>query len=318
MNVIISDCDHANIQIEEDLITNANLKFALQQNKTAADLIENCVEAEVIINQYAPFTEEVFEHLPNLKMIVRYGVGVNNIDLIAATKHGVQISNVPDYGTNEVADHALALMLTLVRKTAMMSEQVKQGAWDYQKSIPIKRFSEQTIGIIGIGRIGSAFANKVQALGSRIVAFDPSAKEKKLKGNYQFIDFVSFEEVVAKSDIISIHCPLDGAENLFNKEVLQKMKQGAYLINVSRGGIIDEEALYEVLRDGHLAGAALDVLKQEPITKDNKLLQLEQVIFTPHMAWYSEESGQELKRKVAEEAIRFAKGQELAYPVNNL
>ncbi|GEK34816.1 C-terminal binding protein [Kurthia sibirica] len=318
MNIIISDCDHADIAIEKSVFANVGMTVQLQQNKTAQEVIDNCQQAEVIINQYAPFTAEVFAQLPHLKMIVRYGVGVNNIDLDEATKHHVQVCNIPDYGTQEVADHALALMLTLVRKTSLMTSHVKKGEWNYQKSIPIRRLADQTIGIIGVGRIGSAFAEKVKPLGSRIIAWDPSAEAKKRKFDSQFIDFVSFEKVVEESDIISIHSPLDGAEYLFNKEVLLKMKKEAYIVNVSRGGIIDEEALYEVMRAGHIAGAALDVLQSEPISKNNKLLQLENLLITPHMAWYSEQSGQELKRKVAEESIRFITGQKLEYPVNNL
>lgn len=318
MKVVISDCDHASLEIENNILNSANLECEFQQNKTEEDLIQNCQEAEIILNQYAPFTERVFANLPKLKLIVRYGVGVNNIDLNAATKYGVQICNVPDYGTQEVADHALALMLTLTRKVALMNYEVKSGNWDYQKSIPIYRHQEQTVGIIGLGRIGSAFATKVRALGMNIIAYDPSKQQKGISENLQFVTLKTFEEVLIESDIISIHCPSDQAYHLFNEQAIQLMKKNAYIVNVSRGGIIDEEALYKAITKGAIAGAALDVSEEEPIKKDSQLLSLEQVICTPHMAWYSEQAAQELKRKVAEEAVRFAQGEKIYYPMNTI
>lgn len=318
MQIIISDCDHASLAIEFEILKEANIEFELQQNKTEQDLIENCQPATIILNQYAPFTEKVFSRLPNLKLIIRYGVGVNNIDIEAATKYGVQICNVPDYGTHEVADHAIALMLALTRKVVMMNKEVKNGKWDYQTSVPIYRHSEQTVGVIGVGRIGSAFAKKAHALGMQVIAYDTSFEKKGLQNKYPFITFKSFEEVVQQADMISIHCPSDNAHYMFNKDVLNQMKPNAYLINVSRGGIIDEVALYEALVNGQIAGVALDVSECEPIERNSPLLQLEQVLCTPHMAWYSEQAAQELKRKVAEEAVRYVKGESLHYPINQL
>lgn len=318
MHVIISDCDHADIDIESVIFSGANVQFELQQNKTATDLITHCQQATVVINQYAPFTEEVLASLPNLEVIIRYGVGVNNIDLAAATKYGVQVCNIPDYGTHEVADHALALMLALTRKIPHMNKLVKSGQWDYRASIPIYRHMEQTIGVVGIGRIGSAFAHRVKALGMRVIGYDLSAERKMQSKELSFIEFVTFDELIQQSDVISIHCPPDHAMNLFNQEVFSRMKNHAYLINVSRGGIIDEEALYHALIEQEIAGAALDVAVKEPIDQASRLLTLDQFICTPHMAWYSEQAAKELKRKVAEEAVRYVQGQSLHYPVNKL
>ncbi|KGR75183.1 C-terminal binding protein [Ureibacillus sinduriensis] len=318
MKVIISDCDHADIEIEQRIFLENQVLFEQQQNQTEEDLIHNCQEAVVIVNQYAPFTEKVFAKLPNLKLIVRYGVGVNNIDLSAATKYGVQICNVPDYGTHEVADHALALMLALTRKISKMERLVKAGQWDYQASIPIFRHSEQIVGIVGVGRIGAEFAKKVHALGCKVIAYDISSEQKKHDSTLSFIEFVEFEQLIAQADVVSIHCPSDQAMNLIDADVLEKMKSTSYLINVSRGGIVDEEALYEALRSKKIAGAALDVAVKEPIDSHSPLLELEQFICTPHMAWYSEQAAQELKRKVAEEAVRYVKNEELHYPVNKI
>lgn len=318
MKVIISDCDHQDIEIERKIFSENNIFLELQQNLTEEDVIQNCQETSVIINQYAPFTEKVLSQLPHLKLVVRYGVGVNNIDLAAATKYGVQICNVPDYGTHEVADHALALMLTLTRKITKMTQLVKEGVWDYQESIPIYRHSEQVVGIVGAGRIGSVFARKVHALGCKVIAYDISAKSKKHDSTLSFIEFVDFEQLITQADIVSIHCPSDQAYHLFDESVFAKMKSTSYLINVSRGGIVDEAALYEALASKEIAGAALDVTEKEPISSTSPLLALEQFICTPHMAWYSEQAAQELKRKVAEEAVRYVKHEKLHYPVNKI
>ena len=318
MKVIISDCDHKDIEIEQRIFSENNIFLELQQNQTEDDLIKNCQEASVIINQYAPFTEKVLAQLPHLKLVVRYGVGVNNIDLNAASKYGVQICNVPDYGTHEVADHALALMLTLTRKITKMDRSVKEGVWDYQESMPIYRHSEQIVGIVGVGRIGSVFAKKVNALGCKVIAFDTSSEQKKNDSTLSFVEFVDFEQLITQADIISIHCPSDQAHHLFDEGVFEKMKSTSYLINVSRGGIVDEEALYVALASKKIAGAALDVTEKEPISSNSPLLTLEQFICTPHMAWYSEQAAQELKRKVAEEAVRYVKSEKLHYPVNKI
>lgn len=170
--IIITDCDHENIEMEKEILNKEAVSFELKQCKTENDLIEQCQDASVFINQYAPITRKALENLHNLKMVVRYGVGVNTIDVDAATKHDVQICNVPDYGVNEVADHALAMMLNFTRKIGMMNKTVHAGQWEYQKSIPLYRHSEMTVGVIGIGRIGSSFARKVHALGCKVIGYD--------------------------------------------------------------------------------------------------------------------------------------------------
>lgn len=318
MNIVISDCDHASLAIEQSVFEQANLTFELQQNRTEEDVIQNCQQAHVILNQYAPFTENVFAKLPNLKQIIRYGVGVNNIDIEAATKYGVQICNVPDYGMHEVADHALAMMLNLTRKISQMNKQVKSGKWDYQTSIPVYRHREQTVGVIGLGRIGGAFAEKVHALGMKVLAYDPSKQMKPLPNYLQFVEFTTLEQLLSTSDVVSIHCPADRAFHMISTNEFELMKESSYLINVSRGGIIDEQALYKAIINKQIAGAALDVSEAEPIVKDSPLLTCENVFITPHMAWYSEQAAKELKRKVAEEAVRFIHGQKVHYPINEL
>lgn len=312
--VAITDLDHADIKLEQEVLWKHEIDPVWLNCKTEDDLITHCKGYKALINQYAPFTEKVFAALPELKMVVRFGVGVDNIDLTSATKHGVKICNVPDYGTKEVADHAMALLLCLSRKVINNFEDIKAGVWEYHRVSPIYRLSEQTVGIVGVGRIGTAFASRARAFGFNIIVHDP----EKLKANrlQDYMTHVDLDELLQQSDIVSIHIPLDGNRDLINYSRISQMKKNAFLVNVSRGGIVNEDDLYRALSEGLIAGAACDVFKKEPLQKDNPLLTLKNFIATSHIAWYSEQSCVDLEVKVAEEAARGALGQELLNVVN--
>ena len=313
MRVIITDNDHKDIDIESKILAEAGVSFELKQCKTEEDLIEQCKDTEIFINQYAPITRRVMEALPNLKYVVRYGVGVNNVDVVAATELGVQVGNVPDYGMNEVADHAIALMMSLVRKVVSVNTYTKTNTWDYIQSIPIHRCSTQTVGVVGLGRIGRNFAEKAHALGFKIIGFDKFLPKDKFP---DFVEPVGIEELQERSDVISIHCPSDGNIDLFDKQAFQRMKKSAYIINCARGGIINEDDLLWALENKEIAGAGIDCVTKEPMLPGSPLLDCDNYVVTPHMGWYSEEAAEELNRKIAEEAVRFAKGQAIHYPVN--
>lgn len=316
--IIICDLDHKDIEPEKAVFDNGGYGYSWLHCATQDEVIEKCGEATVLLNQYVRMDEKIFKALPNVKCIVRYGVGYDNVNLDDATKYGVQICNVPDYGTREVASHALAHMMTLTRKINISNKIIREGIWDYQKNIPIYRFSECTVGICGIGRIGSEFAKYVQALGCRIIAYDIDC-ENKLRHFPDFVEFVSFEQMLEESDIISIHCPRDERTyHMFSENEFKKMKNSAFIINVSRGGIIDEDALCRALENKWIAGAGIDVVEEEQLKKDNPLLKFDNFTISPHSAWYSEQSAIELKRKVAEEAVRFLSGEGVHYPVNKL
>ena len=287
--VAITDCDHESIEVEAGVLEAAGLKAPWFHCKTEDDLIRDCAGFRSVINQYARFTERVFANLPDLKVIVRYGVGVDNVDLAAATKYGVKVCNVPDYGMYEVADHAMALALALARKIVFNNENVKNGVWEYQKAIPIYRLSTQTVGVIGVGRIGTAFAERAKAFGMKVLVYDEHAA--KAGKTLDYMEVVSLDELLEKSDIISVHCPLDGNRDLIAAPQLKKMKKNAFLINVSRGGIINEHDLHEALVNNEIAGAACDVFCPEPVSEYNPLLKLQNFLASPHIAWYSEESG---------------------------
>ncbi len=313
--ILVTDFDRKNLDIAKSIFDKSGIEIVRLNCIQEDEVISQCQGYPIVITQYAKFTENVLSKCLDMKVIVRYGVGVDNVDLQAAKKYGIKVCNVPDYGVGEVADHAMALYLTLARKIAFNNQLVRKGVWKYDDSIPIYRLSAQTIGVIGLGRIGYAFAQRAMAFGAKVIAFDSYLKDNNKKPDKN-IELVSFDELIEQSNVISIHCPLDGNRDLISSKEFQKMKNDTILINVSRGGIINEDALYEALVSKKLSGAGCDVVSKEPIDMDSKLLTLENFIVTPHIAGYSEEASEELERKVAEEALRGALGQELKNHVN--
>lgn len=312
---VITDCDHDSIQIEINVFEQAGIPIERKQCRTEQELMDQCTDADVFIVQYAPITRRVMENCPKLKYIVRYGVGVDNIDVAAATELGIQVGNVPDYGMNEVADHAIALSMALLRKISSMNDFTKSNRWDYTKAIPIHRFSDLTVGVVGLGRIGRNFARKMHALGFRVIGYDPYFTETEETSEY--VTPVDFETVVREPDLISVHCPLEGNRNLFDRETFRKMKPSAVIVNVARGGIINEADLLEAIQERIIAGAGLDCMENEPVSCQDPLFREDNVIVTPHMAWYSSEASDELKRKVAEESVSFLNNRPIHYPVNH-
>lgn len=317
MKIIVTDCDHDNMIQEEEVFGKAGLTYTHLACKTEEDLILQAKGGEIMLTQYGRFSRRVMEKLrPELKLIVRYGVGVNTIDLEAATELGVQVCNIPDYGTNEVADQAMAMMLALVRKVCEMNDCTKHRTWNYTEAIPVGRIPGSTVGIVGLGRIGSTFARRMSGFDCRIIAYDIAYEVGIVKDG---VEMVAFETLLKESDMISIHCPLNKeTEDLFNIEVLKKIKPTAYLVNTARGGIVNEADLLIALKEQMIAGAALDVVAEEPMEVGAELFKFDNFLCSPHMAWYSQESSIELKRKVAEESVRFAGSVPVSYPVNQV
>ena len=312
---MVADCDHGAIDIEREVLRDVCPDIAWFQCRREDEVVARCAGADGLLIMYAPLTRRVLGQLPRCKVIVRYGVGVDTIDLAAAAELGIIVSNVPDYGTFEVADHALALLLALTRKVGAASGLVKSGQWDFRLSRPIHRHQGQTAGLIGLGRIGRAMAERTRALGMQVVAHDTRLARERFP---DFVTPVGLEELLAQSDVVSVHCPLnESTRMLLDHYRLSLMKPTAYLINTARGRIVDETALAAMLGEGRLAGAAMDVFASEPAAPDHPLFRYENFLASPHMAWYSEESAQELKRKAAEEVRRVLRGEAPLYQVNN-
>ena len=314
MKIMYTDTDHKDLGIERKVIEDAGLSFTVTQCKTEDDVIANCQGANILINQYAPITKKVCENLPDFKMVVRYGVGVDNIDVKACLEHGVTVCNVPDYGTDDVADHTLALTMALLRKVPQMNHYTKNVGWDCTQSFPIKRIGANLVGIMGFGRIGKAYAKRMHAMGCEIIAYDRHLAPGEV-AECGYVTGATLDEVIEKSDIISIHLPPVKGLYLLDADAISRMKKGVYIVNCARGGIIDEDALDLALESGHVAGAALDCTKIEPMPLDSKIFRHENLFCTPHMAWYSIEASADLKRKVAEQAVKFAQTGTVDYPV---
>ena len=313
-SVMIADCDHASVDIERETLRLICREVPWQNCRTEEDVITVCSTAEGLLVQYSPMTERVLRELKLCRGIVRYGVGVDTIDLDAAADLGIVVSNVPDYGTEEVSDHALAFILNLVRRVYRADSLVKRGVWDYTLMKPVPRLGELTLGIVGFGRIGGSLARKAVPLGMRIIACDPYMPPAAIPG---YVSIMTLDELLARADVVSIHCPLNPeTRNLLSAGRVASMKPGAYLVNTARGGIVDEDALAESLEGGRLAGVALDVLAAEPIRPDHPLLRHPDFLCTPHMAWHSASAERDLKRKAAEEIARIVTGQVPRYQVN--
>lgn len=309
--IIISDCDHSNINMERSVFEKANESFILKQCHSSEEVAKECQGAVVLINQYAPLDRSVFEAIPSLKCVVRYGVGVDNVNVEDATKYGVQVCNVPDYGMNEVADHAMALLLALYRNVWLLGNETKSNSWDYSHGPKIHRPETQTLGIIGTGRIGREMAKRAHVFGFSVLGYDEFYVEHTTpEERLSFITYVdSLEDLLTQSNIISLHSGLNESNyHMMNKKTFSQMKDHAYLINVSRGGLIDEEALNEALNSGKLAGAGLDVFNHEPLPANSPLFSQPNCIVTPHSAWYSEEAFLQLKHDVAALAVAFLGG----------
>lgn len=293
--IVITDCDHGSIEEERAVFGNLGADLELAQISSEDEILARCHDADGLLSQYAPLTRKVFEGLPQCKAVSRYGVGVDGIDLTAATEFGIIIANVPDYCMDEVADHTLALFLSWVRRVNLLDRCIESGTWDFRVAIPIHRLKGRTYGIVGCGRIGREVARRIAGFGLRVIGYDPYLTEA------EGIELVSLERLLVESDFISIHCPLtESTHHLFGRDQFRRVERKPLVMNLSRGAVVDEAALIEALERGWVGGAALDVLEKEPPNTKNPLLRRENVIITPHIGFYSEESKSELKRRAAE------------------
>jgi len=313
--VAVTDYVFSSLEPEQRVLAPLDVELRPAQCKSEEEIIALTQGADAVLNCYAKMTARVIESLDRCKIIARYGIGVDNVDLAAATRAKIVVTNVPDYCIDEVSDHALALLLALERQIASADHAVKGGAWDVVAHGAIRRLRGQTLGLVGFGKIAMAVAAKARAFGLNVLAHDPylDAKAIAVRG----AEAVEFDGLLAQSDVVSIHVPLlPETRNLIGARELARMKPSAFLINTSRGGIVDEGALAEALKAGRLAGAALDVLLVEPPPSDHPLRKLPNVVLTPHLAFYSRESVIELQTKAAEEVARALKGEPPRSPVN--
>jgi D-3-phosphoglycerate dehydrogenase len=297
-------------------------EFVIAHCRGEKELIAACADADAVLLNQAPMTEKVIRRLAKCRVISRYGIGYDNVDVKAAAEAGIWVTNVPDYCTEEVAEHALGLLLSCVRAIPEKDRAIRDGGWNINK--PIRRMSGRVLGIVGFGATGRAFWEKVQGFAfSRILIADPrietklAALREKAELSMMKAEAASFDELVSQSDFISLHVPLnESTRRCINRKTLERMKEGAVIINTSRGAVIDEEALAEALKNGKIASAGLDVFEREPLPAGHPLFGLSNTVLTDHSAYYSGESVSELKTRTALNAREVLEGEVPKTPVN--
>ncbi len=309
--IAISDSDFPESKLEETLITQAGFEFCALDCTGEDELIEKITasQAQGIITSYGPFTRRVLAALAGqVKVIGRTGTGVDNIDLAAATDHGIAVCNVPGYGTEPVSDHALALALCALRRVVDFDRDIRQGIWSFHVQRPLQQINGKVFGVIGMGDIGRAVAKKAKGLGFEVVCW--SRRLTPGSSTPDGFAVLELDELIASSDIISLHVALTSqTKHLINKKRLALMKPEAILVNTSRGAVVDTVALAQALTAGQLYGAGIDVFEQEPLSMDHPLLAAPHAILTPHAAYWSEQSGRELRGRCTQQVIDVLRGQ---------
>lgn len=313
--VIITDLEHESIEPELSVLARIDAQVAWLACKTGDDVIEAAANAEALMVGYAPITRRVLKTLQRCRIVSRYGIGVDMVDVEAATECGIVVANVPDYCLDEVSDHTMALLLACARKIPLLhralcdGRAVKDGKWNtLEIAAPMHRLNGQRLGIIGLGQIGRRVARRAQAFGLCVIAApDPGVSQQGATA--LGINTLPLEQVLQQADYVSLHVPLtDETHHLINGERLSLMKPTATIINTSRGPIIDQAALIEALQRGQLAAAGLDVYEEEPLAQDCPLRKMDNVLLSSHAAWYSEEALYDLKVRTAQAVVDLFEG----------
>lgn len=304
--VVVTDYNFPDLDIERQILNEAGAEVITLSSRTEDELIETARDANGIIDQFFPISSKIADELRQCKVIAVYGVGTNQIDLEAVSRRGILVANVPDYCTDEVSTHAIALLLSWSRRIPWLNAETKNGKWSACTE-KIYRLAGQTVGLAGFGRIARLAGSKLKGLGVRILAYDPYVPSEIMSSLE--VDKVELDELLTRADYVLCHLPLTAeTQHLFSEAQFRMMKRSAVFINTARGGVVDENALYRALTLDWIAGAALDVLEEEPPSASHPLVGLNNVIITPHAGWYSEEANAELRRRVAESVLAVLKG----------
>ena len=314
--VYVTDRRHESYEIERKILGEIGAKLEVLSCATDSEIAARCADADGILLDMAPMTEKAIAALRRCKIINRYGVGYDNVDVAAATARGIQVTNVPDYCAEDVSDHALALMLSCLRDVARRDRLVRLGHWNIQRAG--YRLRGKVLGVLGFGRIARALVRKCGGFGfSRVLVYDPYVPAETVRA--LGAEKASLREVMAQSDFLSLHMPVtEETRGMINRETLGWMKPTAILVNTGRGPLVDDGALSEALREGRILAAGLDTHNQEPLPAGSPYLALDNVILTDHTAYSTEEAVLELKTKSAQNIVRALTGQAPRYPVNRL
>ncbi|MDF2723867.1 MAG: dehydrogenase [Paenibacillus sp.] len=313
--VVVTDHGFANLDTERSILEPLGFEVVEGHCRTEAETAALCEQADAVLTNLAPVNAHVISRMSKCKIIVRYGVGYDSVDTEAAADRRIPVVNVPDYGIHEVADHTLALMLSIVRKIPQIQANVRAGQWQPSPCRPIIGLQGKVAGVAGFGNIAKEVAKRYNAMGMKVAAYDPYVDASVFRQHQA--EQADWDTLLRESDVLSVHLPLTAAtRHLFNKEAFQQMKSTAYIVNTSRGGVVHADDLAEALHSGQIAGAALDVFEVEPIPAGHRLLHMDSCIITSHCAWYSEDSMRRLQEYAALEIKRLFSGETPKHIVN--
>jgi D-3-phosphoglycerate dehydrogenase len=313
--IAVTDSPFPSLDPAKAALARLDPELRMAKSASADDILAVARDADAILVTYAKLTADLIGQLTRCKAIGRFGLGVDNIDLVAAKAKGIAVNYVPDYCIREVSDHAVALLLALIRKIPLSNKVVQAGRWEMPVVVPIRRIEGTVLGLIGFGNIPRLVAPKAQAFDIKVQAYDPFAPPDAFRAAH--VESVDLDTLLRTSDYVSVHAPLlPETRGLLNAAAFAKMKKGAYVVNTARGPLIDEAALVAALDSGQVGGAALDVVATEPLAPDIPLLGRDNVIITPHTAFYSIEALDELQTKCASDVARVLSGETAVYPIS--
>jgi D-3-phosphoglycerate dehydrogenase len=313
--IAVTDSVFPSLDPARAALARVNPMFRMSKSGNADDILAVAKDADAILVTYAKLTRDILLQLTKCKAIGRFGLGVDNIDLLTAKEKGIAVNYVPDYCIREVSDHAMALLLALIRKIPLANRLVQAGRWEMPAVVPIRRLEGTVLGLIGFGHIPRLVMPKAQAFGMKVIAYDPFVKPEQFKALN--VEGVDFDTLLKNSDYISVHAPLlPATRGMLNADAFAKTKKGVYIVNTARGPLIDEPALVAALDAKQVGGAALDVVATEPLAKDSPLLGRDNVIVTPHTGFYSVEALEELQTKCAADVARVLSGEKAVYPIS--
>lgn len=313
--VYVAEKSYMDYSAEKEIVENAGGELLFAQCKDEKDIIEQCSDANALLLRQTALGEKALGKLNNLRVVSRYGVGYDNVDIEAADNHGVVITIVPDYCISEVADHTIALLMSSIRRVPLRDRLVRKGGWDLTSEYPVFRTKNKTLGLIGYGKTAREVRKRLSGFPFRFAAYDPFVPDNIFKKDD--ISRLDFHTIVMISHYVSIHVPLnEETYHLFNINTFRKMRRSSILINTSRGQVVDNKALYTALKEKFISMAALDVYENEPFDSENPLSTLDTVILSDHASWYSAESQKELQIRTALEAVRVLCGKMPENPVN--
>lgn len=324
MKVVVTDYIEPDLNWEAEQLRARGITLEAYQLKfrPEAEVLEKVRDAEVIVVNMVKCTASLIGGLERCRLIIRHGIGYDNVDVEACTRHGIQFAYQPDYCKIDVAEHAIALLFACARKVCFSRRTLeaasRSGEWDFSDLFPIYRMEGKTLGVLGVGRIGSRVVAKLQSFGFRILGCDPYLSEKRRQA-LRGLEWVDIKTLFRESDLLTIHTPLNPeTRHIVNAETLSLMKPTACLVNTSRGGMVDVSALARALRERKLAAAAIDVYETEPPGQELELFALANVILTPHIGWASEEAGWEIRRSILEDIFAAAEGRDARCVVNRI